>query len=108
MIASNIILPQNLHMQQSLCHLYFLTVMDHLWSKNYNAPTIVKFGSEIQEQLRTAEKGKAAVLWVEVEAVIQVLIKQLTLHFDPTQPHKIGDIYLLIDDINKLELVIIT
>ena len=90
-------------MQQSLCHLYFLTVMDHLWSKNCNLSVIVTFASDIQNQLKTAKEGEAVLLWVELQAVVQVLIKQLVLHFDPSEPQKLIDFSLMKDDINKLE-----
>ena len=94
--------PQNLRMQQSLCHLYFLTVMEHLQSKHHIPSRIVEFASAIQSQLETAKEGEAVVLWVELQAVVQVLIKQLAMYIDPSQPHKIGDVTHIMDDINKL------
>ena len=87
-------------MQQSLCHLYFFTVVDHLWSKKYILSRIVKFATDIQELLKTAKGGKAVVLRVELEAVIQVLIKQLALYFDPTQL-QIVDVSYMRKEINK-------
>lgn len=91
-------------MQQPLVHLYFLTVMEHLCSEHpYTSrlATLVRSASNICKHLETAEKGEAILLWVELQAVVQVLIQQLAVHLDPTQPHKLGDVQLIIDDLNK-------
>ena len=94
-------------MQQPLCHLYFLTVMEHLsGQQSYNLhgsklSLLVRSAVGVQKQLEVAEGGEALLLWVEFQAVVQVLIQQLALHLDPTVTHKLGDVQLIIDDINK-------
>lgn len=96
-------------MQQSLCHLYFLTVMEHLWNKIHFKPdtmklaNIVKLMEGVQTALETAKGGDAVLLWVELQAVVQVLIQQLATHFNPSLDRMLGDVKILIPDINKLE-----
>ncbi len=99
--------PQNERMQQPLCHLYFLVVIEHLLGEHpaLNSHSkltgLVRAGAALHKQLETAEGGAAVLLWVEFQAVIQVLIKQLAIHLNPVDPHKIGDIQLVLDDLNK-------
>ena len=93
-------------MQQPLCHLYFLTVVEHLQSRrNRLEPShlsgLVRTATSMQTHLETAETGEAVLLWVELQAVMQVLIQQLAEHLDPAQPHKVGDLQLVVDDINR-------
>ena len=102
-----VILFQNLRMQQPLSHLYFLTVMEHLLSRHHlksssKLDSLVRIGSSVYNQLETAQGGEAILLWVEFQAVIQVLIQQLAMHLDPSKPHRLGDAHLVLDDINKL------
>lgn len=102
---------QNACMQQPLCHLYFLTVMEHLESQNEDQhnedkhnkiPSLVNFASDLQKQLQTSEDGNAILLWLELQAVIQTLLQQLAMNLDPSQPSNLGNFRLLEDDINKL------
>lgn len=96
-------------MQQPLCHLYFLTVMENLWTEQHFNPDrielthFVLMAGSVHEELKTAEGGEAVLLWVELHAVVQVLIQQLALHFDPSQTHRLGDVQRILDDINRLE-----
>lgn len=107
---------QNACMQQPLCHLYFLTVMEHLESQNEDQhnqyqhnedkhnkiPSLVNFASDLQKQLETSEDGNAILLWLELQAVIQTLLQQLAMNLDSSQPSNLGNFRLLEDDINKL------
>lgn len=90
-------------MQQPLCHLYFLTVMEHLCTEQH-IPILVQLPVDIQKKLEpgTVEETEALLLWVEYQAVVQVLIQQLALHFIPSQTHKLSDVQLVVEDINKL------
>lgn len=89
-------------MQQPLCHLYFLTVMEHLWTTHLSK--LVHLAEHIQKQLKTAEGGEAIILRVELQAVVQVLIQRLAEHLNPLQIRKFGDVQSSVKDINKLEL----
>ena len=93
-------------MQQSLCHLYFVTVMEHLWSKHCCAThsrlsILVTAIKNTQKQLDAAQDGEAILLYIELQAVTQILIQQLALHLDPSQIYKLGDVKPLIHDINQ-------
>ena len=97
-------------MQQPLCHLYFLTVMEHLQSKQNSdgyprqqnhLSVLVRSAASLQSNLETAEGGEAVLLWVELQAVIQVLIHQFVKYLDPAQPHRLGDYQLVADDLNR-------
>jgi hypothetical protein len=94
-------------MQQPLCHLYFLTVMEHLSSAHHYNPhtsklsVLLRSAVNIQKDLETAEGGEAVLLWVELQATVQVLIQELALHLNPAQSHKLGDIQLMMEDLNK-------
>ena len=87
-------------MQQPLCHLYFLCVMEHLTSsKKYSTQSyIIEAAVSIQNQLETAVDGEAVLLWIELQAVIQVLLHELASHLNPLDASKLCDI--LHDDIN--------
>ena len=93
-------------MQQPLCHLYFVTVMEHLWSKHCNVThgrlsILVTVIRDKQKQLDTAQGGEAVLLYIELQAVTQVLIQQLALHLDPSQMNRLGDVQPLLHDINQ-------
>lgn len=95
-------------MQQPLCHLYFLTVMENLWTKNHINPDsvevnyFVRSAQRIQEGLKTAKRGEAVLLQVELQSIVQLLIEQLALHFDPSQLNRLGDVQSILGDINRL------
>ena len=80
--------------------------MEHLWSKQHNAThgmlsTLVTVIKDTQKQLDTAHGGEAVLLYIELQAVTQILIRQLALHFDPSHIHKLGDVQPLLSDINQ-------
>lgn len=98
-------------MQQSLCHLYFLTVLEHLSGRHYKSEsmpsTLILYATSIQEQLKTARQRQedSVLLWVELQAVVQLLLQQLALHLDPEDPSKLGDIHRICDDINRYSVL---
>ena len=93
---------QNKCMQQPLCHFYFLTVMEYFWTTHLSQ--LVNLAEHIQKQLNTAEGGEEIILWVELQAVGQVLIQRLAEHSHPLQIRKFGDVQSCVKEINKLEL----
>ena len=95
-------------MQQPLCHLYFLTVLEHLQSRwnhheSNHLSNLVGTTKFLLKELKAAKIQEAVLLWIEQQALMQVLIQQLAEHLDPAQPHKLGDLPLLADDINRWE-----
>jgi len=96
-------------MQQPLCHLYFLTVLEHLLAKqntdsfqqrNHMA-SLVRLAASIHASLKTAVGGEAILLWVELQAVTQVLLQQLAQHLDPNQKQKLVEVHRIQDDVNR-------
>ena len=95
-------------MQQPLCHLYFLTVLEHLMaSESYlhhqqsHMAGLVRMVASIHNSLDTVMGGEAVLLWVELQAVTQVLLQQLALHLDPNETQKLGDVLQIADDVNQ-------
>ena len=94
-------------MQQPLCHLYFMTVMEHLnsvyqtKSQTNMLSSVVKKASHMHKQLKDAEKENA-ILWIEYEAIVQILIQQLAIHLNPSQPELFRDVQHLLQEINML------
>ena len=83
-------------MQQPLCHLYFLTVMEHTQStrqQDYsNLAYFVKLTEFIEQQLIAAEDDDAILLMVELQAVTQNLMQELSLYLNPSHPYKLEDL----------------
>jgi hypothetical protein len=83
--------------------------MEHLWSKKHfkqhtlPLSTIVSSAEKIKEELVTAERRSAVLLWVELQAVIQMLIEVLATHFDSC--HGIGAFTPMIENINRLDIL---
>ena len=90
-------------MQQPLCHLYFLTVVEQLWTDKHFKPNhYVQLVQGIQKEVKTAGAEEAVLLHVELQSVIQVLIEQLALHFDPSHFKRLGDVENIVPEINRL------
>ena len=90
-------------MQQPLAHLYFLTVLEHLMSdKDISLPSFIRTANTILNQCKSSALSDKyqVLLWIEAQAVVQVIIQRLSLHLDPSTPHKIGDVYPIITDVN--------
>ena len=89
-------------MQQPLCHLYFLTVLDNYLLRNSNVDTLLVFATKVQEKaLSSPGDAKAILLAVEIQAIIQILIQRLALHFNPTQSQKLDNVLTSTDKINR-------
>lgn len=93
-------------MSQPLCHLYFLTVVEHLLSEHADKTrshlsSFVAAADNVQQLLKTAEGSEAVLLWVELQAVVQVLIQELALHLNPSEVSKLGDVESILENINK-------
>lgn len=94
---------QNVRMQQPLAHLYFLTVLEHLQALRHKLSALVRIANFIIQQcasLATSEE-EGVLLWVELQAVVQMILQELAAHLDPAEAYHIGEIQLLVDNINK-------
>ena len=97
-------------MQQPLCHLYFLTVLDHLLGKQRSKNSlqhlhshlagVIRMANSIKTSLETAVGGEAVLLQVELQAVTQVLIQQVALHLSPKHNEKLVYIIDMANEIN--------
>lgn len=96
-------------MQQPLCHLYFLTVMEHVWSKHHNADTsqlnaLTRSIFHIQKEIKaTLAEEEVVVIHIELQAVIQMLIQHLAEHLNPEGIHGISDYQLVMENLNELD-----
>ncbi len=93
-------------MQQPLCHLYFLTIMEHYCSslnhsESSQLPNMVTQVLKIQQELKDTSDDKAVVLWVELQVVIQVLIQHLAEHLNPMDTRRLGDVSSCLSYINE-------
>ena len=85
-------------MQQPLAHLYFLTVLEHLMSTQHTLAGLVITARSIEGNLQNChDKCTKAVLWIELQAVIQVLAQKLAKF---VTHYEIGEIQLYIPDLN--------
>ena len=86
-------------MQQPLAHLYFLTVLEHLQAKGHNLSGLVRTANTITQQC-ASPTTESVVLWIELQAVVQVILRKLAVHFNPSKPH-MEEIHPMVDDINR-------
>ena len=95
-------IPQNQRMQQPLAHLYFLTLLEHLQAQEHKLSGLIRIATAITQQCASPATGEVEVviLWVELQAVVQVILQKLANHLDPSKPC-LGEIKLLVDDINR-------
>ena len=89
-------------MQQPLAHLYFVTLLEHLQAHKHKLSTLVLYANSITKQCTSlaVTEVENIVLWVERQAVIQVILQELANHINPSKI-RMGDIHLLMDDINR-------
>ena len=97
-------------MQQPLCHLYFLTVMEHLQivdtcssigKVNTNKVSFfLKLAIDIKDKLEQNQRKEAVILWIELQAVVQMLIRHVADCLNPEKKRKLGDIQRIMDDLN--------
>ena len=88
-------------MQQPLAHLYFLTVLEHLQAQKHNLTGLVCIANAItQECVSPANREEeSVVLWVELQAVLQVILQKLAIHLNPSDL-RMGEIEPLKENIN--------
>ena len=89
-------------MQQPLAHLYFLTVLEHLQAEGHKLSALVRTANNISKLCTSPTVGdrESVLLWVELQAVVQMVLQQLATHLDPSEPHRMGEIQPLAEDIN--------
>ena len=91
-------------MQQPLCHLYFLTLLEHLQAKKhvFQLSYLVRFANSIAQQCAypAMREEESILLWVELQVVLQVILQKLATHLDPSELH-VSETQLLADDINR-------
>lgn len=94
-------------MDQPLAHLYFFTILEYLSdrSKTYPFPDVIKTAKDMCDacaDTNTPPKEKL-MLYIELQAVIQMIAKHLAEVLDPSEPAKITtNVYNTRDAINKL------
>ena len=73
-------------------------------SKPYKLSGLVRMASNINTLCTSEPTSNAAkaVLYIELQAVIQMIAQQLALHLDPSQPEKFGEVVSIGDELNKL------
>ena len=86
-------------MQQPLAHLYFLTVLEHLQAEGHKLSSLVHTANTINQQCASPTTGEVenVLLWVELQAVVQVVLQELATHLDPSETHCMGEIQPLAD-----------
>ena len=86
-------------MQQPLAHLYFLTVLEHLQAQRHSLPGLVRTANTIIQQC-ASPTTESMVLWVELQAVVQVILQKLAVYLNPSKPD-MGEVHPVVDDINR-------
>ena len=93
-------------MQQPLAHLYFLTILEYLndLSETYPFPDLVQTATSMFDACSAANTSpkEKLILYIELQAVIQVIAKHLAKFLDPSEPAKIAKIYISRDAVNML------
>lgn len=95
---------QNALMQQPLAHLYFLTVLEYLMSSKHNLSLskLVDIANKISSMENLSNEHKV-VLYIELQAVIQVILQMLSWYLDPSDDsqHRFGEIQCVVCNINQ-------
>ena len=89
-------------MQQPLAHLYFLTLLEHLQATECKLSDLVRTANAITEECDSTTTGEIerVILWIELQAVLQVILQELATHLNPSDLH-MGEVQPLEEDINK-------
>ena len=89
-------------MQQPLAHLYFLTLLEHLQAQAHKLSGLVRIANTITKECASAttDEVEKVVLWIELQAVVQVILQKLAVHLDPSKP-RMEEVYPVVDDINR-------
>ena len=98
---------QNAIMQQPLAHLYFITVLEHLVSRKWEINWFVMSASSIRELCNSPdiEESDKIMLWIELQAVVQVIAQNVPYHLQPSQRDNIVQFAPLKDDVNRYDVV---
>ena len=96
-------LLQNALMQQPLAHLYFLTVLEHLMTQQWLLSGFVRLANSISEMCSSPEvcDRDKVLLWIELQAVVQVIAQNVPHHLDPSKQDNIVQFNPLREDINR-------
>ena len=89
-------------MQQPLAHLYFLTLLEHLQAKKHKLSGLVRIANDITRQCTSPDtrEVETVLLWVELQAVLQMILQELATNLNPNKPN-IGEVEPLAQDINR-------
>ena len=89
-------------MQQPLAHLYFLTVLEHLQAQECKLSDLIRTANAITQQCGSTTTGEVerVVLWVELQAVLQVILQELAIHLNPNKSN-MGEVEPLAQNINR-------
>ena len=89
-------------MQQPLAHLYFLTLLEHLQAQGHKLSGLVRTANAILQQCASAttEEVESVVLWIELQAVVQVILQKLAVHLNPSKL-QMEEVHPLVADINR-------
>ena len=88
-------------MQQPLAHLYFLTLLEHLQAQEHKL-SLVRIANSITQDCTSpaTEEVERVLLWVELQALVQVILQELATHLNPNELH-MGEAVPLAEDINR-------
>ena len=98
---------QNALMQQPLAHLYFLTVLEHLMTQQWLLSGFVRLAISISEMCSSPEvcDRDKVLLWIELQAVVQVIAQNVPHHLDPSKQDNIVQFNPLREDINRFAII---
>lgn len=87
-------------MQQPLVQLYFVTVLEHLTSKQMTITTLVNLAVHIRKICNSsqASSGEQVLLWIELQAVSQVIAQTIP---NLLVKSKVAEFMPLKDDIDR-------
>ena len=90
-------------MQQPLAHLYFMTVLEHLVAREWELSWLVMSASSIRTLCDSSDTidSYKVLLWIELQAVVQVIAQNVPYHLLPSQREDIVELAPLKDDINQ-------
>ena len=62
---------------------------------------IMRSAEVITELLSKTSDGKKLLLWIELQAIVQLIAQQLQYHLDPDNSSKVGEFRLLKPFVNR-------
>eukprot|EP00731_Ephydatia_muelleri_P021734 Em0014g325a len=91
-------------MQQPLAHLYFLTLMEHLVDKEQDLPALLCMRVAIKKQLHSSstKTNEKILLYIELQAVVQVIVKQVAIDLISSDPLKTKQLSRMIEEVNSI------